>query len=742
MKRAICWLVSSIFVCAASQALAQVLEEIVVTAQKREQLISDVGISVTAFTGKQLQALGITSTLDLDNQTPGLIVTGFGGGATTVFSIRGAGQLDFNDQQEAPVAVYVDGAYISWLSGVGFNFFDLERVEVLRGSQGTLFGRNATAGLVHVISAKPTDAPTGYVEVEVGDFDEVRAEGAVSGPLGNVLKGRLSLRYENNDGYVEELTGKRNHHDIDNNSGRAQLLFEPSDTASVLLAGRWSIDRANSEAFHMRPVAINPEGLYVLADPVTHFNYCSDNFPNGTPVLGATNCYGYTDNDPFSVRRDYDTRSNRDYYGATATINVKTSVGTLTSITDWQDLQKRYNGDSDTSPADLFHFFQDMDGSQLSEELRFAVDADRSKWLFGAYYLNIETAGRAGVDAIGALGVGIDNLFDLETTSYAIFSQFEHNFSSSVTGIAGVRWTDDKKEYSLTPRCTFLPDLAGVNTADCGIFAPLVQGSALPHFEQSESDWSGHIELDWRPNDDLLVYGKMARGHKAGGINGGIVSFFLMDELTYGAETPLTYESGLKTAFREGKARLNVSAFYTDYQNFQTFTSRPNIGLVIFNNDATVLGSEIELILNPADGLDLMFGVALLDAEAKDLLGAGGQYDREMANAPDVTLNGLGRYEWEAWNGHLAAELDVSYVGDRALEAENHPALNGDDYTVANASLAWTAPNDKLSLRAWVKNFTDETYFPTSFSHATITGMTQHFTAPPRWWGLTATYRW
>jgi len=162
---------------------AQVLEEVTVTAQKREQPESRVGISVTALSGDDLQALNISSTLDLSQQTPGLIITDIGGGAITVFNIRGAGQLDFDDQQEAPVAVYLDGAYQSFLAGVGFNFYDLERVEVLRGSQSTLFGRNATAGAVQIISKAPTDTLEGYLDVTGGSYNEDKIEGALNLPL-------------------------------------------------------------------------------------------------------------------------------------------------------------------------------------------------------------------------------------------------------------------------------------------------------------------------------------------------------------------------------------------------------------------------------------------------------------------------------------------------------------------------------------------------------------------------------
>ncbi len=184
---------------------SQVLEEIVVTAQKREQALQDVGISVTAFSGDQLRELGMTNTQQLQEHVPGLLVTGFGGGATTVFTVRGSGQLDFGDQQESPVAVYIDGAYNSYIAGVGFNFFDLERVEVLRGSQGTLFGRNATGGLVHLITAKPTREFEGYGEFTAGENDKIRFEGAVGGPISDSLAGRLSIAYENDDSYMDDL---------------------------------------------------------------------------------------------------------------------------------------------------------------------------------------------------------------------------------------------------------------------------------------------------------------------------------------------------------------------------------------------------------------------------------------------------------------------------------------------------------------------------------------------------------
>ena len=758
LKINVLFLLSGLFITTGINA--QVLEEIIVTAQKREQNLSDVGISVTAFTGEQMKALGVSSTQDIDNQTPGLIVTDFGGGTTTVFTMRGAGQLDFNDQQEGPVAVYIDGAYNSYLAGVGFNFYDLERIEVLRGSQGTLFGRNATAGLVHIISAKPTDEQEGYIELTGGEYGQFKAEGAISGPLAEALKGRLSMYYEDTDGYIENSTGP-DAHDVGNYSGRAQLLFEPDDRLSVLVAGRWAIDDSNADIYDIRPAVTDlpyfggiaglpGDGYVKLANPASHFDYCSNILPayNGlppgfvTPALGAADCFGNFNNDgPFRASTNYDSYFERDHFGITGTIEYETDIGIITSITDWQDFKKRYSEDSDSTPVTLFHFFQDMDSNQFSQELRLAGETDRMRWVVGAYFLDIDSNGRTGVEATGSLGIALDNLWSLETTTYAFFGQGEYDLNDSITGIVGIRWTEDEKDFSITPRCTFLPDLAGLNAADCLVLDPFVQATGLPETRRTEGDWSGHVELDWHVNDDILVYGKISRGHKAGGFNGGIVSFFLASDITYDAELPVTYEGGFKSELFDGKARLNASVFYTDYSDFQTFTQQ-GPSLILFNVDAEVLGSEIELTVNPWEGWDFLFGLSLLDAEQKNLAGAGGTIDRQMPNAPDVSFNALGRYEWAAFGGRMAAQIDMNYVDDRPLNAIGDPGLIGESYTVANAHLQWTSGDEHWLLKLWVKNFNDKEYFHTNFDITTITGVTQPVVAAPRWFGGTVGYRW
>lgn len=740
---------------AAGIAQAQVLDEITVTAQKREQALSDVGISVTAFSGDQMKALGISSTTDISSQTPGLIVTDFGGGTTTVFNVRGSGQLDFNDQQEAPVAVYLDGAYVSFLSGVGFNFFDIERVEVLRGSQGTLFGRNATGGLVHIVSKKPTDQFEGYAELSVGKFGMLKGETAINVPLSETVKGRLSVFHEENNGYIKNSTGPRGG-GRNNDSGRLQFQLDPSDDLSVLVAGRWAIDDAPGQIYDVHAAVIDADGYIQGVTPfgsasTTDFvNYCAGLIAfNAVPgPVGGTNpnsgdCFNGAPNNrsPFQSSTDGPSYFKRDHYGGTITVDYSVGPGKLTSITDYQDFKKRYSEDADSTPLNLWHFQQDMDATQWSEELRYGAETGWGRYVLGGYALQIKSNGRASLDSINTLGVAFENRYRLNTRTYAAFAQVEYNLSPTVTLIAGGRWTEDRKTFSINVGCGFDFIANAAPTSDnCSFFAPLVQGTGLPRTKRSEGDWSGNLELDWKPTDDLLVYGKVVRGYKAGGFNGGIINFFLPEAATYGAETPWTYEVGLKASFADGKARLNASAFYTDYKGFQTFTQN-GANLIVFNVDARSVGGEAELVLNPVQGLDILLGVSVLDAKQKDVIGPGGSLDRPMPNAPDLTFNALARYSWPMLGGSMAVQGDMNHRGSRSLSAIDHPALKGASYTLVNASVEWNSEDDRWGVSVWGKNLTDKVYYPTTFDLSTLTGQFEPVVAPPRWFGGTLTYR-
>jgi iron complex outermembrane receptor protein len=268
-----------------------VLGEIVVTAQKRAQNIEDVPVSVEALGAEGLRDRGITSTVQLGSATPGLIVNDYGNPVITVFTLRGVQEFDFGDHQESPIAVFVDGSYIPYLSAVGMDFFDMDRVEVLRGPQGTLFGRNATGGAIQLISAKPTEDLTAFAQVDAGDYNERRIEAAVSGPLADGWLGRLSVLKDQHDGYFHNLIGS-NPGDGDNLSWRAQLFRRLADSGELTIAVRGSHDSTSSSPYQAAAAYPDPAtglALYGAANPAAYAAFCSSFF--GTTVgKNPTDC--------------------------------------------------------------------------------------------------------------------------------------------------------------------------------------------------------------------------------------------------------------------------------------------------------------------------------------------------------------------------------------------------------------------------------------------------------------------
>jgi iron complex outermembrane receptor protein len=331
----------------------------------------------------------------------------------------------------------------------------------------------------------------------------------------------------------------------------------------------------------------------------------------------------------------------------------------------------------------------------------------------------------------------------METESYAAFFQGEYELSEQWSVIAGIRWTEDEKNINAIPLCFDAGSGADFGLPDdpCPLF---FGGSAQvgPPLDsnRSEGEWSGLFELDWRPNEDWLVYGKYSRGNKAGGYNAGAAMIFdVATSFEYEGEILTSYEAGFKATLFDGKARLNASLFYYDYADFQSFSQQgPN--LIVFNTDAENKGGEIELMANPAEGWDFLLGLSFQDAMQKDVEFGLETRDRPMPNSPNITFNGLGRYEWPAFGGYMSAQLDFNYVDERALNGIDHPGLIDDSYVVANARLGYVTEDGKWDASLWVKNFTDEEYVPTAFDLTTFTGIIVDAPGAPRWFGATVRY--
>jgi iron complex outermembrane receptor protein len=719
---------------AASAGAQVLLEETVVTAQKREQSIQDVGIAITAFTGDQLNQLGFTNAQQITSMAPGVQTIQPNGVANYSVAIRGVVANDFATNVESPVALYIDEVYISQMSGAGFMLYDMERVEILRGPQGTLFGRNATGGLAHYITKRPNEELDGYVKGTVGDNDEYKIEGAVGG--GNeVVSVRVSGTYNDADGYIDnrfQNSDKLNN--ADDKSYRAQLLWTPTEDLDILLNyrhGEQDIDTgffkyvSSVDAGKLTPGVPNPvlEG-YVDSKP-------------GDVWAGEFNDPGFND-----------LKTN----GYTGTIKWAIGDMNLTSITDYSTTKRTYIEDSDASPVSFFNFFLTTDAEQTSQELRLDGETDNFTWVAGAYYLGLDIDDSNGYqsDAFSTTGgteipgavAGILNPYTSDLDSYSGFGQIEYPLNDAFTVILGARYIVDEKDFEYTDYgVDFLKPGSRNFDSQSNLANQVVDGFYKD--SRKDKEWSGRAQVDWTTSDDLLLYASYNRGIRGGGYNAPIIPLsFTGDSYTdeimsYDPETLDAYEVGFKATLFDGLARLNGAAYYYDYQDYQAFFI---FGLQTFsvNTDAESKGGELELITSPIEGLDILLGAAYNDIDV-DLPGGG---TSASVVAPEWNLNGMIRYEWPMLGGYVALQADTVFVDNRVFALTGAEPSDADSYWLSNVSVSYATEDRNWLLRAYIDNVTDEEYLVQTFDLSGLDnfGMTEQYYGRPQWWGVSLQY--
>jgi len=729
---------------AASLASAAVLEEILVTAQKREQNVQDVGISVSAFTGDQLRALGYSNAQQVTTLAAGVSTVQPNGEANYSIAIRGAASSDFTSNNESPVSIYVDEVYISQMSGAGFMLFDMERVEILRGPQGTLFGRNATGGLAHFITRRPAEGLDGYGKLTVGDNSQIRFEGAVGGGNDKVA-GRLSVATHHNDGYVDNRVTGTTLNNANDYAVRGQLLFTPNEDLEILLNARASGQDIDTGFFEF--ASANLPGERTPGEPSITLDYVD------------------LDGDVYAGDYDKDGFNDAETFGGTATIKWQGDSLAFTSITDFQSVERDYIEDSDASPVPMFNFFLNTDAEQFSQELRLNGETDRLRWVTGLYYLDISIADANGgetntfadafLDGFGLFDLltpeeqatafepgsdrGFDSPYTIDTQSGSVFGQIEYDLNSQWTGIAGFRWIDEEKDYSYRNNVVrFLPG-STMRNGNPNIIATLESQTSA----QSDGLWSAKLQLDYRPNDLLLLYGSWNRGVKAGGFNAPFLP--LVDNSAtnffYGPEELDAFELGFKWSFADGLARLNGAVYYYDYQDYQAF-DLVVLDAITSNRDAEMTGFELELQASPVDGLDILFGVGYNDADIQ----FEGRVSRPV-QSPEWNHSGLIRYEWSVGNGSMAIQGDYDYRSGQLFALSGFNTVNQGSYTVANASLGYLSDGNRWEVMLFVNNLLDEEYRVQQFDLSGnlfvgdgVLGLVEEYYGRPRWAGLSLSF--
>ncbi len=776
-----------------TSAAQSVLEEVVVTAQKREQNLQDVPIAITAFTGAQMSALGVKQSIDIAAFSPGVHISGNLAGQNTQFSIRGVTQNDFNDVIEAPNAVYLDEGYLAIAQAQTFAVFDIDRVEILKGPQGTLFGRNATGGLVHYVSNKPSfEEASGYIDLGVGRFDtdadanRFTVEAALGGPLSDTVAGRLAFRYSKQDGYLKNLYpdsaflgspgdgAGADLGDDDTKAIRGSLAFRPNDRLQIDVSVNYAKSDVATGPYQSKStigIVENGELINVIDTPAGESRLSIDTaggdgggdaidgdglLPGGGIGLPGRlapggDFFGYLDpdGDDFTFSSDFafEDQGFTETSGINLRVEYELAGGAMfTSVTDFKDYEKLLFIDVDSAPANQLANYAGVDATSFTQEFRLNGETENSRWVVGFFYLNIDNESDNGLKApansiagsppFAPVDIGV--VAELQTDSYSIFGQFDYDLTDTLSATVGVRVIREEKEFDMGIGVFPSFDNFSVNQGD---FIPNAFGAGSPYFfntDTSDTLWAGKIQLDWRPSDDLLLYAGINRGVKAGSFNAPLLGAFL----GAGGDPSIPYDEEILTAFEGGfkmslgdTTRLNGSLFYYDYADYQAFLF-VGVGGVVINADATNVGMELELQTSPMEGLDLLLSMSYFDAEVEDILLRNGSplpaRDVDPTYAPELQVTGLARYAWQGAGGTFAIQGDVSYSDEYFYNLRNFDADKFDSYVMLNTQFSWQNAAENLTATLSIRNISDERAGIQGFDLATLCGCNEVSYRAPR----------
>ncbi|MBW8815819.1 MAG: TonB-dependent receptor [Caulobacterales bacterium] len=726
-------------IAAPAHAQATQIEELVVTAQKREQRLIDVGASVASLDAETLRTARIAGATDLTTQVPNVDVKENIPGAQAIVTVRGVGLNDFSSTNNSTVGLYVDEVFLASFAQMDFNFFDLDRIEVLKGPQGTLYGRNSTAGAINILSAAPSLSGTsGYLTATAANYSRFEGEGAANLAVNDTLAFRFSGKAINQDqGYWYSRTLKHDLGDQDILLGRAQMLWKPDERLSVRL--KFETERNRSSIGVGKFFGTIPTAAGVSCPDFSNPSHC-------------VNSHGYTDvtSDKFAGDWEHEAPYRVNQWNATGRIDADLGFAKLAAVTGYIRFKREFYTDADAGPTADAEFDQNDKVRQFSQEVRLSGEAmGRANWIVGAYYSwdRVQTFTPGTLKDVFNTNVLITA--DQTTRSKAAFAQVDWTLVQRLTLTTGVRYTDEDRDYTGGTRDLNPFGLSFLCLA-VGACAPGPGQTQLSFADASISDknWSWRAGLNYKPTDDSLVYAAISRGVKSGGFFNGITtsSFALAP---YKPEQLTDYEVGAKARLFDRRLSLDASAFWYDYKDLQTqtFTNVGAVSLIKLANvdKATVRGLDVQAVWLPVTGLTLQAGLGLLHTELGrfNTAGAAGVIavpkGNKLPNAPDVTLNLQGRYEWQVREGWTAALQAGGHYSDSVFkEALNTPYLSADSYWLFDAR-ASLASRSGWELAVWAKNLGDKRYVTQATDNGI--GMGYRVFNAPRTYGVTLTKR-
>ena len=697
------------------------LEEVIVTAQRREQALQDVPMSISAFSGEMLAELQADNLDSIQGAVPNLnLVQGRGYNSNVNAFIRGVGQPDALQSFDPAVGIYIDDVYLSRIQGSMFKLYDIERIEVLRGPQGTLYGKNTPGGAIRLITRTPGDEFEAQAAVLFGDYDRFEAKAYMSGPVAENFSLGLSVLTDKRDGFVTDPVTGIDYNNQDVTVGRIKGSWDASDDVNVTFSADYSKENVRLTLGRAEDtiIGIDLAGAIVIRQfaPTTDWNRETRTSMTDRPA------------------------QKTDHYGGNVTITWDIDPNmTFKSITAYRDLDSTAFIDIDATEWQLGDVFVDIDQNQFSQEFQLlGGNGDDVNWVAGAYYLNEEVPSHQEAYADDFLlfnGIPISFLRtiddDLSTKSYAVFGQVDWRFAEDWNLGLGIRYTKEDKDYFRTT----------------STFSNIL-GNADPAFafndSDSWSDWTPTITLDYDMNDNVRLYGRLANGFKSGGFNGRANS--AADVSAFDPETVWTGELGAKTRSSDGRLQANFAVFKSKYDDFQ---ARVSVGdgidfrfPVLNAAELDISGAELELSWVPVDELALGAQIGYLCSEYGDggFFGADGVED-EPAFSPEWTMRFAGTYTFDLPDGSLSFTAAANYRDAMWLSVENSPALTEDDYWLVDLLFNWSFAEDHWSIFGGIKNVTDELYRVEGQDFRSVGNIQTAYYGDPETWTLGLEYR-
>ncbi|HSV71999.1 MAG TPA: TonB-dependent receptor [Methylibium sp.] len=662
----------------------QSLEVVKITAQKREQPLQDVPVSVTVMGGEALERARIDTGTEIARQTPNLRVSMLGDESQPKFSLRGISTPEFNLNAISPTGIFFDEVYVGASFLGGAQLFDIERVEVLRGPQGTLFGKNTTAGAINFISKRPTFRREGEISVGFGSDGFREAKGAIELPLvDDKLTARLAFTGARSDGYIENLNpAGRDLSSIDRKAARLTLGYK-DDPGGLDATLRLFTVHGNPRAIG----AIN-EGT---SDGVTPNPATGLVTPAGTNAFGINPRVNPFTGAPLSRQQVATDRSGKIEVrgdGGYLTINKDVGFGTLTSITSYLDGRFLNLVDGDGTVAPLLHIDFASKTKEFSQDLRLASALDGPfQFIVGVYHQ------RDDIDVntdylLFAGGAALAQSYAQERRSYAAYLDGSYDVSKTVQAYGGLRYTRDKGRMSDFQVVPAIP----------------LQGDQ----EYSDGSPTGRLGLSVKLTPDVMVYGQYARGYRSSAINGGALTN-PADLNVADPEKLDGVEVGVKSQMLDRKLTLNVSAFRYDFKN-QQFLNVVGIGTqqLVNAGQSRIQGLEVEAFLRPLPGLGFNLGLGLLDGKYRELLLNGTDLSgNRMIEAPKYTANLAADYSVPVGGYSLSFHADATFVDEQFFLASNSPESRVGSSRDVGARIALRDPSGRYELAVYGKNLTD-----------------------------------